>query len=160
MPPIPQVLAVVEPDTESLQRENARLLALLRSHPPPRPPMLPNRRLRLAARNKWRCHACGELLSEAFDIDHVTPWCETFDDSDANCVPLRSESTRTSSSGVAPSASSASTSAHTSSASGGVASGWVEAVADEEEDDEDEAAPPPCASTAAGATPAPAPPPA
>ena len=83
--------AVVDPDTESLQRENARLLTLLRSHPPPRPPMLPNRRLRLAARNKWRCHACEELLSEAFDIDHAVPWCETFDDSDANCVPLHVE---------------------------------------------------------------------
>ena len=74
-----------DPAAEQL-RQNARLLALLRSHPPPRPPMLPNRRLRLAARAKWRCGICSELLSEAFDIDHVTPWCETFDDSDDNCV--------------------------------------------------------------------------
>ena len=75
------------PDVERLQRENARLLALLRSHPPPRPQMLPNRRLRLASRNGWRCDVCGELLPEAFDIDHKVMWCVSFDDSDANCVP-------------------------------------------------------------------------
>ena len=77
-----------EPEVGRLQRENARLLALLRRHPPPRPQMLPNRRLRLAARNKWRCNACGELLTEAFDIDHQVPWSVSFDDSDENCVPL------------------------------------------------------------------------
>ena len=68
----------------ALREENARLLALLRAHPPPRPAMLPQRRLRIAARQEWKCAICGELLSESFVIDHITPWSETFDDRDEN----------------------------------------------------------------------------
>ena len=75
----------------SLRAENARLLALLRAHPPPRPQMLPQRRLKLAARQAWLCALCRQLLNEAFHADHITPWCESFDDSDSNlniiCVP-------------------------------------------------------------------------
>ena len=67
-----------------LRRENERLLALLRAHPPPRPAMLQQRRLRLAAAQGWRCAVCGEMLSEAFHADHVVPWSDSFDDSDAN----------------------------------------------------------------------------
>ena len=67
-----------------LRRENERLLGLLRSHPPPRPSMLPQRRLKLAAGQGWCCAVCGELLTEAFHADHRVPWSETFDDSDAN----------------------------------------------------------------------------
>jgi 5-methylcytosine-specific restriction endonuclease McrA len=75
----------------ALQRENDRLLGLLRVHPPPRPSMLPQRRLRLAASQGWRCAICGEMLTEAFHADHRVPWAEAFDDSDKNiqivCVP-------------------------------------------------------------------------
>ena len=88
------MLPVREPESETiirLKKENRRLLALLRAHPPPRPQMLPQRRLRLAAAQKWRCGVCQEMLSEAFHADHLTPWSETFDDSDANicisCIP-------------------------------------------------------------------------
>ena len=87
------------PDTTRLQRENERLLSLLRAHPPPRPSMLPQRRLRLAAAQSWRCAMCGSMLSECFHADHMTPWCETFDDGDANiaivCVPCHMAKTST-----------------------------------------------------------------
>ena len=46
--------------------------------------MLPQRRLRIAARQEWKCSVCGELLSESFAIDHIRPYCETFDDRDEN----------------------------------------------------------------------------
>ena len=74
-----------------LREENARLLHLLRTHPagpPPKPAMLPQRRLRVAARGGWKCAACGELLSESFQIDHVRPWAESLDDSDENLQAL------------------------------------------------------------------------
>ena len=67
-----------------LKRENERLLELLRANPPPRPAMLPQRRLRLAAAQQWSCTMCGEMLDEAFQCDHRVPWSESFDDSDAN----------------------------------------------------------------------------
>ena len=71
--------------------ENARLLALLQAHPPPRPTMLPQRRLKLAAQQSWACALCGALLSAAFHADHKTCWTDTFDDRDTNlqilCVP-------------------------------------------------------------------------
>ena len=67
-----------------LRRENERLLDLLRAHPPPKPAMLPQRRLRLAAAQGWKCAICGELLDETFHADHRAKWSETFDDSDEN----------------------------------------------------------------------------
>ena len=76
---------------DGLRHENERLLALLRAHPPPRPSMLPQRRLRLAAAQRWACALCRDMLSEAFHADHRVPWCQSFDDGDANidilCVP-------------------------------------------------------------------------
>ena len=81
----------------ALRRENERLLELLRAHPPPRPNMLAQRRLRLAAAQGWTCALCGEMLNEAFHADHRVPFSETFDDSDANlqivCVPCHSAKT-------------------------------------------------------------------
>jgi CRISPR/Cas system Type II protein with McrA/HNH and RuvC-like nuclease domain len=68
----------------ALRRENERLLDLLRAHPPPKPAMLPQRRLRLAAAQSWKCAICGELLEPNFHADHRVPWSETFDDSDEN----------------------------------------------------------------------------
>ena len=68
----------------TLQREKQRLLLLLRANPPPRPAMLPQRRLRIAASQGWRCAICGEMLGEAFHADHKVPWSDTFDDSDSN----------------------------------------------------------------------------
>ena len=74
-----------------LKAENARLLSLLRQAPPPRPQMLPQRRLRLAAQQEWRCGSCQQILTEAFHADHIRPWAESFDDSDENisisCIP-------------------------------------------------------------------------
>ena len=74
-----------------LKRKNERLLALLRTHPPPRPAMLPQRRLRLASGQGWRCGICGEMLTEAMHADHRLPWSECLDDSDENvqivCMP-------------------------------------------------------------------------
>ena len=67
-----------------LRRENARVMALLRQNPPSKPAMMPQRRLRLAAAQGWRCALCGSLLSESFHCDHKIPWSESFDDSDEN----------------------------------------------------------------------------
>lgn len=74
-----------------LRRENDRLLTLLRLHPPPRPNMLPQRRLKLAAAQGWRCAVCSEMLTEAFHADHKIPWSFSFDDSDANIQILHIE---------------------------------------------------------------------
>jgi hypothetical protein len=71
-------------DLAALRRENERLLDLLRAHPPPKPAMLPQRRLRLAAAQSWKCAICGELLDATFHADHRVAWIETFDDSDEN----------------------------------------------------------------------------
>eukprot|EP00966_Prymnesium_polylepis_P017915 413392-Prymnesium_polylepis.1 len=71
-------------DLETMRRENERLLGLLRAHPPPRPSMLPQRRLRIAAAQGWRCAICNETLTEVFHADHRIPWALSFDDSDAN----------------------------------------------------------------------------
>jgi 5-methylcytosine-specific restriction endonuclease McrA len=83
--------------SEMVERENRRLLALLRAHPPPRPTMLPQRRLKLAARQQWRCAICDEMLSEAFHADHRVPWSLAFDDSDEAidilCVPCHLQKT-------------------------------------------------------------------
>ena len=69
---------------EALEHESARLMAILRAHPPPKPRCCPQRRLRLAAAQGWRCAICCELLPDAFDADHRIPWADCFDDSDAN----------------------------------------------------------------------------
>ena len=82
-----QLRAILEPPSSSeaaLRAENARLLITLLHAHPPRPAMLPQRRLRIAARQGWTCNVCGELLSESFAVDHVTSWSETFDDGDDN----------------------------------------------------------------------------
>ena len=82
---------VCSEECAGLRVENARLMRLLRQHPPPRPQILPQRRLKLAARQTWRCALCREILSEAFHLDHIRPWSETFDDRDSNiqacCIP-------------------------------------------------------------------------
>ena len=84
-------------DDALARAENARLLTLLQAHPPPRPTMLPQRRLKLAAQQSWACALCGGLLSAAFHADHRVPWSESFDDGDANiailCVPCHLEKT-------------------------------------------------------------------
>jgi hypothetical protein len=80
-----------------LERENQRLLTVLRAHPPPRPHMLPQRRLKLAAAQSWRCRLCDEMLSEAFHADHRVPWAISYDDSDDNidiiCIPCHLQKT-------------------------------------------------------------------
>ena len=55
----------------ALRRESERLLDLLHAHPPPKPAMLRQRRLRLAAAQGWKCAICGELLDATF---HWTRW--------------------------------------------------------------------------------------
>ena len=54
---------VCSEECAGLRVENARLMRLLRQHPPPRPQILPQRRLKLAARQTWRCALCREILS-------------------------------------------------------------------------------------------------
>lgn len=74
-----------------LRERNARLLHLLRTHPagpPPRPAMLAQRRLRIAAKGAWKCAICGQTLVETFAIDHVTQWADSYDDSDDNLRAL------------------------------------------------------------------------
>ena len=43
---------------------------------------------RVAARHKWRCAACGELLTEDFEIDHHIPLHNGGSDDIANLRPL------------------------------------------------------------------------
>lgn len=41
-------------------------------------------RRRVAAKNKWRCEACSEVLSAAFQIDHIIPLSEGGADDETN----------------------------------------------------------------------------
>ena len=66
------------------EHENARLRNIIRVNSLPRPKMLPQRRLRLAAKQSWMCNLCHSQLSEAFHADHINPWSQSFDDSDNN----------------------------------------------------------------------------
>lgn len=68
--------------------EVERLRKLLRDNPPPRPKMLPQRRLRLAANQGWTCKICKTMLNEAFQVDHIEPWSKTFNDDDSNLQVL------------------------------------------------------------------------
>lgn len=68
--------------------EVKRLRKLLRDNPPPRPKMLPQRRLRLAANQGWTCKICKTMLNEAFQVDHIEPWSKTFNDDDSNLQVL------------------------------------------------------------------------
>ena len=79
-PPEEQLAAA----SDTLQRENERLLSLLKANPPPKPTMIPQRRLRLAAAQEWRCAICNQLLPESFHADHIRPFWACFDDSDHN----------------------------------------------------------------------------
>lgn len=42
----------------------------------------------VAARAEWRCAACGELLDETYEIDHVVALSLGGADSVDNCAPL------------------------------------------------------------------------
>ena len=61
------------------------------TRPPPRGDWLPQRRLRLASIQGWRCAICDVMLGPAFHVDHVIPYSISFDHSDKNlqvtCVP-------------------------------------------------------------------------
>ena len=84
-------------EVSRLRAENARLLALLRANPPPRPQMLPQRRLQLAANQEWRCALCEAILGAAFHADHIIPYSASFDNRDVNiqiiCVPCHLDKT-------------------------------------------------------------------
>ena len=43
---------------------------------------------RIAARQSWKCGTCGELLSEAFQIDHTVPLWKGGADAESNCSAL------------------------------------------------------------------------
>ena len=53
---------------------------------PPRPSMSKARRLRLFTEQRGMCWLCKKkvMVGEEYDIDHVTAWALTMDDSDAN----------------------------------------------------------------------------
>ena len=53
-----------------------------------RPAMTQPRRLKIAASQHWMCNQCSEELSSCFQIDHIVPWSESFDDSDENLQAL------------------------------------------------------------------------
>jgi 5-methylcytosine-specific restriction endonuclease McrA len=79
------------------QSEIARLRNIIRTNSLRRPKMLPQRRIRLAAKQNWKCNLCDSQLNEAFHADHINPWSQSFDDSDENvqviCVPCHLEKT-------------------------------------------------------------------
>ena len=39
---------------------------------------------RIAAQQNWKCNDCGNVLSAAFEVDHIVRWSTSLDDSDAN----------------------------------------------------------------------------
>jgi len=86
------------------QSEIARLRNIIRTNSLRRPKMLPQRRLRLAAKQYWKCNLCNSQLNEAFHADHISPWSRSFDDSDENvqiiCVPCHLEKTSEENSGI------------------------------------------------------------
>ena len=43
---------------------------------------------RIAARKAWKCDRCDDLLSEAFQIDHIVPLWKGGADSESNCSAL------------------------------------------------------------------------
>lgn len=53
-----------------------------------RPVMTQPRRLQIAARQEWKCNTCTKILSSVFEIDHMIPWNESYDDSDENLQAL------------------------------------------------------------------------
>lgn len=71
---------------ECLREGNTRFRKELSG--PARPKMLPQRRLRLAAKQAWKCNLCDATLDEAFHVDHIQPWAETFNDDDSNLQVL------------------------------------------------------------------------
>lgn len=46
-------------------------------------------RVRLFDLHKGECHICGQNIKvgEAYDLEHIVPWCLTRDDSDQNVKP-------------------------------------------------------------------------
>lgn len=53
-----------------------------------KPVMTQPRRLQIAARQEWKCNTCTKILSSVFEIDHMIPWNESYDDSDENLQAL------------------------------------------------------------------------
>ena len=55
------------------------------------------RRLEVAASQSWKCADCKMLLTSSFEIDHIEPWSESFDDSRENlrclCCPCHAKKT-------------------------------------------------------------------
>lgn len=43
---------------------------------------------RIAAQQSWKCGICGEMLSEAFQIDHTVPLWKGGADAESNCSAL------------------------------------------------------------------------
>ena len=62
-----------------------------------RPAMTQPRRLEVAASQSWKCANCKMLLTSSFEIDHIEPWSESFDDSRDNlrclCCPCHAKKT-------------------------------------------------------------------
>ena len=46
-----------------------------------RPVMTQPRRLQIAACQERKCNTCTKILSSVFEIDHIIPWNESYDDS-------------------------------------------------------------------------------
>jgi hypothetical protein len=80
-----------------LEAKHQALIKLIKKHPPPRPAMAQNRRLRIAAGQNWECAICHMKLSSVFHIDHIQRWTDTFDDTDENlqclCVECHTQKT-------------------------------------------------------------------
>lgn len=64
-------LAEKEGMVAKLQREVHALSELLRN--PRRRSVSAHRKKEVAARAQWRCQACGQLVSENFEVDHRVP---------------------------------------------------------------------------------------
>ena len=65
------VQAAPEPARPPPRSDEAKVVTLLGSRPKKRLTQLAKKRV--AARDKWRCQICKQLVTANFEIDHITP---------------------------------------------------------------------------------------
>ena len=89
----------VKAENAKLREKHATLIKAIKKQKVKlkRPAMTQPRRLEVAASQSWKCANCKMLLTSSFEIDHIEPWSESFDDSRDNlrclCCPCHAKKT-------------------------------------------------------------------